>query len=213
MLHWTSIAVGVMAATVAAKVFAQDTLQPATQQERSADVRSPTQTTAQPLAPFQTLAQPLAVAPAPSAQVQLPAVHADAQSPSGPVSSPQGLAGDRGPSRASDAYQRRADGGPYGYDARSARPGATSRRAAPARPDWPLDQSRRFEGPRDAYGGRWIYVRPQSAPYVRNARRYPAVQRERSTRQAQYRGDQRPPNDRWYGDRRYGPDRFGSDRY
>lgn len=26
--------------------------------------------------------------------------------------------------------------------------------------DWPLDQSTSFRGPRDAYGGRWIYVRP-----------------------------------------------------
>lgn len=38
--------------------------------------------------------------------------------------------------------------------------------------DWPLDQSRTYRAPRDAYGGRWIYVRP-SPRYSRYGSRYP----------------------------------------
>ncbi|MEQ1714041.1 MAG: hypothetical protein ABL908_21960 [Hyphomicrobium sp.] len=71
-------------------------------------------------------------------------------------------------SRGNDEYHRRADRRAGGYDARSARTAGASRRAASTRPGWPLDQSRRFEGPRDAYGGRWIYVRPAARPRYRN---------------------------------------------
>jgi hypothetical protein len=30
--------------------------------------------------------------------------------------------------------------------------------------DWPLDGNRVYRGPVDAYGGRWIYVRPAYPP-------------------------------------------------
>ncbi len=158
MLRWTSIALGVVAATVAAKVLAQDTSQPASQPERRGEVRPKAH----------TVARPLAVAPSQVAQAQIPPASAEAQLPPGQLPPPQVLADDRTMSRAIDERPRRYDRGVGGYDARYARPAGPSRRAAPARSDWPLDQSRRFEGPRDAYGGRWIYVRPAARPRYRN---------------------------------------------
>lgn len=74
-------------------------------------------------------------------------------------------------------------------------------RAARYGRDWPLDDIRTFSGPRDAYGGRWVYVRP--APRYR-PRYASGGWSEAGPRNAQ-RWQPRPRYDDWdrdpYGDR------------
>lgn len=210
MWRWQTVAIGVVAVGVTAQVLAQDTAQP---QKRSA-VATTAQVAVVPAAP--AVASPARAAVAAPLQ---PPVTTPAPSPP-PI-------GDRlAPSQASttappaetgialDSPHRGARANPQeGPPPRvtgdpSPPPFARSRSQYQPRysgRDWPLDQSRRFVGPRDAYGGRWIYVRPARRPDARfggrRAARYADID---DRRHAPRRGWQRPDQQDWRDQRAYG---------
>lgn len=203
MWSWRSLVIAFVAVGATAQVLAQDTAQP----ERRVET---------PPAP-QPGATPPQSQPATAATTQLP-------EQTGASKSPQSQRTDTAPQAVSGREtqtQGRPGLSPPGPPERLS-DGWHRPRFAPRRPqyrprysgpDWPLDQSRRFEGPRDAFGGRWIYVRPARGPSPRYGGRYGARYAEHPRRTYDAPGDRsarpypQPRRHSWsYGqfDRRYG---------
>lgn len=190
MWSWQSVVIGLVVVGATAQVLAQDTAQP---EPRLAPPSAPQagphpgpqqspplpKSTTVPI-PRQTIdgAVPHVPQPAPSQQVDANplelgrAAHSQDRAGEAPSKPPLLVTGDRPrPRYARDDVRDRP------IFRRGYRPAeGPGYRGA----DWPLDQNRRYEGPRDAYGGRWIYVRPARRPVARygnrDAARYAAFQ-------------------------------------
>ncbi len=208
MWSWQRLAIGIVAIGATAQVLAQDTAQP----ERRAE--APAALLHLPPAAPQT-APPISTAAVAVAAANNPGLTGE----SGSSASPPARPADTIPQ--ADVTRAQADRAPERPEwVRDAGPRAAGDRSRPryvqdrsryrarySGADWPLGQSRRFEGPRDAYGGRWIYLRPSRQASARYDGRYGArvvqhdQQRRYSPQRPSYRSDPYARQDQ----RLYGP--------
>lgn len=226
MWRWQSLAIGVIAAGVTAQVLAEDTARP----DRPNNPQQAAQ--ARPAEPESMAPPGLPRSPQTDISGAQAAQQSGRSSPpsaasSAPTSPTSKIAGPNDPGTtalgpvvgpAPQSMPHKPDAGVVdrpAWDREIApqrvsahRPRYTSHggsryRSRYAGSNWPIDQNRRFEGPRDAFGGHWIYVRPARRPAARYYGRYGtkyaqhddrgyAPRRSSNRYQPQFWGDQRP---------------------